>query len=193
MSRLAPRKKRRAVGGPAKPCAILGAKHQRRDLTIHDTTEDDARRGAPAPGRLLALDLGARRVGVAVCDEMRLSVRVLPAIRRSSWKKLVSEVARLAEDLDAAGLVLGLPLRLDGTEGDAALEARRLARNFELTLRLPIHLQDERLTTRAADEVLRDAKVSDAERTSRVDSEAAAAILRDFISQAGANGRAPHD
>ena len=154
-------------------------------MTTDDNTTDETGRGVPARGRLLALDPGARRVGVAVCDEMRISVRVLPAIRRSSWKKLVSEVARLAEGLGAAGLVVGLPLRLDGTEGDAALEARRLARNFALTLRLPVHLQDERLTSRAAEEVLRDAKLSDAERAARIDSEAAAAILRDFISQAG--------
>jgi putative Holliday junction resolvase len=154
-------------------------------LTIHDTTTDDVRRGIPAPGRLLALDLGERRVGVAVCDEMRISVRALPAIQRSSWKKLVSAVARLAEDFDAAGLVVGLPLRLDGAGGDAAREARRLAGNFELSLRLPVHLQDERLTSRAAEELLRDAKLTDAERAARIDSEAAATILRDFISQAG--------
>ncbi|MCA1631298.1 MAG: Holliday junction resolvase RuvX [Acidobacteria bacterium] len=152
-------------------------------MTDHTTT-DGRSPGIPFPGRLLALDLGARRVGVAVCDEMRLSVRALPAIRRSSWKKLVSEVARLAEQFGAAGLVVGLPLRLDGTEGDAALETRRLARNFELTLRLPVHMQDERLTSRAAEEVLREAKLSDAERAARIDSEAAATILRDFISRA---------
>jgi putative Holliday junction resolvase len=133
-------------------------------------------------GRLLALDLGAKRVGVAVCDEMRLTARPLPAIPRESWKKLVGAVARLVRDFDARGLVLGLPLRLDGTEGDAALETRRLARNFQLTLGLPVHLQDERLTSRAAIETLRDAQRSDAEIAADVDSEAAAIILRDFIS-----------
>jgi putative Holliday junction resolvase len=131
---------------------------------------------------LLALDLGARRVGVAVCDEMRLAVRPLPAIPRKSWKKLVASVAQFARDFDAVGLVLGLPLRLDGTEGDAATEVRRLARNFALTLRLPVHLQDERLTTRAAEEGLRDEGTTDEERAARLDSEAAAIILRDFIS-----------
>ena len=165
-------------------------KHLLNDKMTDDATTDDERRGIPAPGRLLALDLGARRVGVAVCDEMHISVRVLPAIRRSSWKKLVAEVARLAGELDAAALVIGLPLRLDGTEGDAALEARRLARNFELTLGLPVYLQDERLTSRAAEEVLRDENLSDAERAARIDSEAAATILRDFISRDGVNGRA---
>lgn len=135
-----------------------------------------------APGRLLALDLGARRVGVAVCDEMRLTVRPLPAIRRASWKKLVAAVAQLVREFDAQELVLGLPLRLDGTEGDAAQEARRLARNFALTLHCPVRLQDERLTTRAAEETLRDERTSDRERVGRIDSEAAAIILRDFLS-----------
>lgn len=145
-------------------------------------TSDEGASDAPR-GRLLALDLGARRIGVALCDEMRLSVRPLPAIPRKSWKKLVASVARLVSDFDAAGLVLGLPLRLDGTEGDAAAEVRRLARNFSLTLRLPVHLQDERLTTRAAEEGLRDEGATDEERAARIDSEAAAVILRDFISR----------
>lgn len=155
------------------------------DLANDYITADDTTRRIDAPGRLLALDLGLRRIGVAVSDEMRISVCALPAIKRSSWKKLVAQVAAMVKDLDATGLVVGLPLRLDGTEGDAAREARRLARNFQLTIRLPVHLQDERLTTRAADETLRDAKVSDAERAARVDGEAAAAILRDFISATG--------
>jgi putative Holliday junction resolvase len=146
---------------------------------------DEAERDA-ARGRLIALDVGARRVGVAVSDEMRLSVRPLPAIRRESWKKLVAAVAQLVSEFDAAGLVLGLPLRLDGSEGDAALEARRLAKNFGLTLKCPVHLQDERLTTRAADEALRDEHVSDEARAGRIDSEAAAIILRDFIASEAA-------
>ncbi len=149
------------------------------------TTDEPA--GVAPRGRLLALDLGARRVGVAVCDEMRLAVRPLPAIQRKSWKKLATSVARLARDFDAVGLVLGLPLRLDGTEGDAAAEVRRLARNFSLTLELPVQLQDERLTTRAAEEGLRDEGATDEERAARLDSEAAAIILRDFISNDAAH------
>jgi putative Holliday junction resolvase len=135
-------------------------------------------------GRLLALDLGARRVGVAVSDEMRLSVRPLPAIARRSWKKLLAAVAQLVRDFDAAGVVLGLPLRLDGTEGDAAQEAHRLARNFKLSLNLPVYLQDERLTSRAAEESLRESGVSNKELAASVDSQAAAIILRDFIARA---------
>jgi putative Holliday junction resolvase len=137
----------------------------------------------PASGRLLALDPGTRRVGVAVSDEMRLTARPLPAIARASWKKLLAAVTQLVRDFDAAGVVLGLPLRLDGTEGDAAHEARRLARNFELSLGLPVYLQDERLTSRAAEESLRASGVSTKEIAVRVDSEAAVIILRDFMAR----------
>lgn len=134
-------------------------------------------------GRLLALDLGARRVGAAVCDEMRLSVRPLPAIARSSWKKLLREIADLCQSFDAKGVVVGLPLNLDGTEGEAAQDARRIARNLSLSLNLPIHLQDERLTSHAAERTLRSEGATDSEIAARVDSEAAALILSDFLAR----------
>jgi putative pre-16S rRNA nuclease len=134
-------------------------------------------------GRLLALDLGERRVGVAVSDELRITVRPLPPLQRTSWKRLLSTVAATLKSFDARGLVLGLPLRLDGTEGEAAFEARRIARNFQLSLRVPVYLQDERLTSREAEQVLRDEGHAREELRRRVDSEAAAIILRDFLAR----------
>ena len=89
----------------------------------------------------------------------------------------------IASSFDAQALVIGLPLNLDGTEGQAAKEARRLARNFELSLKAPVHLQDERLTTLEAEEALRVAGRSGADLRRYVDSESAAIILRDFISK----------
>lgn len=132
-------------------------------------------------GRLLALDLGAKRVGVALSDELRLTVRPLPALRRANWKQLGGEVAALCESFDVKGVVVGLPLRLDGTEGDAAADARRAAETLSAALRRPVHLQDERLTSFAAEEALREQGFSREEVRKRVDSEAAAIILRDFI------------
>lgn len=151
--------------------------------TDADTDREAVSTNRPASGRLLALDLGTRRVGVAVSDEMRVSVRPLPAIPRGSWKKLLAAVAQLVRDFDAAGVVLGLPLRLDGTAGDAAQEAHRLARNFKLSLATPVYLQDERLTSQAAEESLRASGISHEELARHVDSEAAAIILRDFIAR----------
>ncbi|HEX8473676.1 MAG TPA: Holliday junction resolvase RuvX [Pyrinomonadaceae bacterium] len=131
----------------------------------------------------MALDFGTRRVGVAISDELQLTVRTLPALRRTNWKSLVRALAELQQSFDVRMVVFGLPLRLDGTEGDAATEARRLAHNLSLTLQLPVHLQDERLTSRAAEEHLRDEGFKRADIKQRVDSEAAAIILRDFLSE----------
>jgi putative Holliday junction resolvase len=130
---------------------------------------------------LLAVDLGSKRVGVAVCDELRITVSPLPAIERRSWKDLLHRMAAIIESYDARGLVIGLPLSLDGTEGSAAAESRRLAENFQRSLNVPIYLQDERLTTVAAASRLRSGGRSDLDIEKEVDSEAAAVILRDFI------------
>jgi putative Holliday junction resolvase len=134
-------------------------------------------------GRILSLDLGTLRVGVAVCDELRMTVRPLQALPRTSWKRLLLAVSELCRQFDAESMVIGLPLRLDGSEGDAALEARRIARNLSLSLKLPIHLQDERLTSKEAEAALREAGYKGTEINARIDSEAAAIILRDYLSQ----------
>jgi putative Holliday junction resolvase len=132
-------------------------------------------------GRLLALDLGARRVGLAVSDELRITVNPLPPIERRSWKDLLRRVAAVIESYDARGLVIGLPLSLDGTEGSAAQNARATAEKFRRSLRVPVYLQDERLTTQAATAQLKAAGRSAAEIKRQVDSESATVILGDFI------------
>lgn len=132
-------------------------------------------------GRLLALDLGHKRVGVAVSDEMHVTVRPLQHLRRTNWKQLLRTVTELLREFDAQALVIGLPLSLDGNEGSAAQEARRLARNFALSLEIPVYLQDERLTSREAEEELRSFGHDAEAMRALVDSEAAAIILRDFI------------
>ncbi len=136
----------------------------------------------PAEGRILALDPGAKRVGAAACDEMRVAVRALPAIKRKSWKELLLQVKKLVSELDAVALVLGLPVNLDGTESENSADVRRWARNFSLSLEIPVFLQDERLTSVAAEENLRDRGVGDKDRKDLIDSEAAAVILEDFLS-----------
>ncbi|HLM57341.1 MAG TPA: Holliday junction resolvase RuvX [Pyrinomonadaceae bacterium] len=143
-------------------------------------------RGRLEQGRVLSLDLGEKRVGVAVSDESRLSVRPLEALPRTSWKRLLAAVSELCGSFDVVRVVVGLPLRLDGGEGEAAADARRIARNLELSIKLPVSLQDERLTSKAAEEELRAAGLTAEEIRKRVDSEAAAIILRDFLEGGGA-------
>jgi len=130
---------------------------------------------------LLAIDLGAKRVGVAVSDELRITVNPLPAIVRRSWKDFLRRIVALVETYDARGMVIGLPLRLDGVEGEAAQDARAVASKFQRSLGIPVYLQDERLTTFEAASDLRSAARSEQEIDAAVDSESAALILRDFI------------
>ncbi len=135
----------------------------------------------------MGLDLGLKRVGVAVSDELRLTVRPLPAIKRSNWKQLLRTIAELCRQFDVQTVVIGLPLRLDGTAGDAAHEAQRIATNLGLSLHLPVDLQDERLTSQEAEENLRAAGCTIEQIKARVDSEAATIILRDYLAQQNAS------
>lgn len=151
---------------------------------LKDNTSESLNTFSPSKklsGRLLALDLGEKRVGVAVSDELWITVRPLPFIRRTNWKQLLVVVADLLQTFDAQALVIGLPLNLDGTESEAAVEAQRLAGNFELSLKVPVYLQDERLTSKEAEEALCTTGHSSSELRNLVDGEAAAIILRDFI------------
>ncbi|MEO7969855.1 MAG: Holliday junction resolvase RuvX [bacterium] len=140
---------------------------------------NDIKDSVPAP--VLALDLGSKRVGVAVTDSLSISINRLDAIQRTNWKQLLRDVERLALRFDAKTLVIGLPLKLNGSFGDAALVTRRTAVKFARSLRLPVYLQDERLSSAEAEENLRAAGVRAEEIGKHVDSEAAALILRDFL------------
>jgi putative Holliday junction resolvase len=132
---------------------------------------------------VLALDLGAKRVGVAVSDEMRLTVRTLRALTGTNWKQLVKALASLCVEFDVRQVVLGLPLRLEGGEGEAAARVREAARKMELTLRLPVDFQDERLTSKSAESALRRRGLSEREVLAGADSEAAAIILSDYLAR----------
>jgi putative Holliday junction resolvase len=125
--------------------------------------------------------MGSKRVGLAVSDELRLTVRPLQPLPRTPWKRLLSSLAELCVRFDVRSIVLGLPLRLDGTEGDAAVEVRRIARNLQLSLKLPLFYQDERLTSKDAEASLRERGLQGFEISGRIDSEAASIILSDFL------------
>ena len=141
----------------------------------------------------MAIDLGTKRVGLAVTDELQITVTALERIERRSWKDLLRRVAAIIERFDARALIVGLPLNMDLTEGAAAEEARRIAENFRKSLNVPVFMQDERLTSIAAETELKEGGVPAAEIQDRVDSESAAIILRDFLAERVAPGRIQED
>lgn len=133
-------------------------------------------------GPVLALDLGEKLIGAAVSDERLVTTQRLQPLKRSNWKKLLQDVRQLLETFDAKTIVVGLPLRMDGSEGEAAENVRRLATNLAKSVQQPVYLQDERLTSLAAMENLKAEGRTADEIPAMVDGEAAALILRDFLS-----------
>jgi len=132
-------------------------------------------------GPILALDPGEKLVGAAVSDENLITIKRLPPLKRSNWKKLLQDVLSLVERFDVKTVVIGLPLSLDGTEGEAAQNVRRLAQNLARSVSIPVFLQDERLTSFEAMENLKAEGKRREDIPALIDGEAAALILRDFL------------
>jgi len=132
-------------------------------------------------GRIIGLDPGTKRVGLAVSDELRLIATPLESLERKSWKKLLSDVQKVILQYDAAALVIGLPLNTDGSESLMSSEAREMARKFALSLQIPVILQDERVTSYEARQRLWARGVQIDKTKALVDSEAASIILSDFL------------
>ena len=132
-------------------------------------------------GPVLALDLGQKLVGAAVSDAILITIKRLDPLKRTNWKRLLKDVQSIIQRFDVRTLVIGLPLSLDGAYGSAAKNAEHVARNFARSLTLPVYLQDERLTSFEARASLLSEKRKPAEIADRIDGEAAAVILRDFL------------
>ncbi|HEY8224137.1 MAG TPA: Holliday junction resolvase RuvX [Pyrinomonadaceae bacterium] len=130
---------------------------------------------------VLALDLGQKTVGVAVSDHLSITIKRVDPLERSNWKDLLRNVAALIERFDAQTLVIGLPLSLDGVSRSAAEQVEKLALNFARSLKVPVYLQDERLTSEEARASLREQGYNTSDMERLIDSEAAAIILRDFL------------
>lgn len=131
--------------------------------------------------RWLGLDLGTRTIGLATSDEEGIVATPLRTIGRVGVAGDVAAVASVVEEVGAGGLVLGLPLTLEGVEGQAVRRVRAFGEALAARLDCPIHYQDERFSTAAAERVLIAADLSRRRRKQVVDHVAAALILQAFL------------
>ncbi|HKE05511.1 MAG TPA: Holliday junction resolvase RuvX [Blastocatellia bacterium] len=133
--------------------------------------------------RLMAIDYGERSVGVAISDELQLTVRPLTTIRREKQKfaQLIHRISELVAENGIATLVVGLPLNMDGTRGAAVERVESFISELRRSVLIPIVTVDERLTSHEADRMLRDMGVGPRERRARSDEYAAMIILQDYI------------
>ena len=144
-------------------------------------TASEFRAALPAGGRLLGLDVGTKTIGTALCDAGWTIASAAELIRRAKFTKDLESLRALAEAQSVAGIVIGLPLNLDGTDSPRTQSTRAFARNLETPLGLPILLWDERWSTQAVTRTLIDADASRARRAELVDKMAAAYILQGAI------------
>jgi len=132
----------------------------------------------PAKGVLIGLDPGTKTIGVAATDASRILCSPVETIPKL---KLVPALARLFEvydDRQGAGFVVGLPLNTDGSQGPRVQSVRTLVSNLLKLRDIPVAFQDERYSTVAVDEIMRDLSFTEQRRSDRIDAMAAAMILR---------------
>jgi putative Holliday junction resolvase len=138
------------------------------------------RAALPEGGRLLGLDVGTKTIGTALCDAGWTIASAAALVRRTRFARDLEALRRLIADQRAAGIVIGLPLNMDGSDSPRTQSVRAFARNL-LALGLPILLWDERWSTQAVTRTLIDADASRARRAELVDKMAAAYILQGAI------------
>lgn len=138
----------------------------------------DAAAVLPPRGVLIGLDLGSKTIGVAASDPDRRVAAPVETIARQRFLLDAGRILALAAERRATGLVLGLPINMDGSEGPRAQSTRAFARNLARLTELPIALWDERLSTAAVERALIAADASRAKRKTVIDQHAAAYILQ---------------
>ncbi|MBI4469723.1 MAG: Holliday junction resolvase RuvX [Acidobacteria bacterium] len=131
--------------------------------------------------KLLAVDYGTKRIGLATCDEFQITTRGLETMLSEGLTRDAVKLAAVAEQTGCGAILVGLPLHLDGTAGRSANRVLALARELRNATHRPVHLMDERLTSREADERLGERAGRRDRQPGRRDQEAARIILEDYL------------
>lgn len=139
---------------------------------------EDFARSLPPYGAIAGLDFGDKTIGVAISDTFRSVATPLRTIRRVKFTVDAEALLALLRERQAVGIVLGLPLNMDGTEGPRVQKTRAFARNLSRLTDLPMGFWDERLSTVAAERALLEADMSRAKRAEVIDHVAAGYILQ---------------
>lgn len=140
-----------------------------------------ARKSNDSKARVLALDYGRRRVGLAVSDEMGITARPLGTLERKNRRTDMARLGRIVRENGVGRIVVGYPLNMDGTVSEMAEEAARFGARLERELKLPVELLDERLTSWEAEQTLRKKQGGKKSAPDAVDELAAAILLREYL------------
>jgi putative holliday junction resolvase len=130
---------------------------------------------------VLGLDVGSRRIGIAISDPLGITAQGLETLRSKNKKHDFSYLYRIIRDYEVKEIVVGLPLRMSGAEGAQAEKIQAFAEDLHKHFKLPVHLWDERLTSAEANRILRETDLSIEKRTQAVDRMAAILILQNWM------------
>ena len=134
-----------------------------------------------ATSRLMALDLGSKTIGIAFSDYRLKIATARETLQRTKFTKDADVIIDLATNENVFAIVLGMPFNMDGSEGPRAQSTRAFVRNFAKRSDLPIFLQDERLSSWAAEQAMLEADMSRKKRAEKIDAIAAAIILQGVL------------
>ena len=143
------------------------------------------------PHRVLGLDVGARRIGLAVTDPLGITAQGLETLERKNKKHDFAYLNRVLREYDVKEIVVGLPLRMSGEEGTQSEKIRIFAEQLGKKFGLPVHFWDERLTSAEANRFLRASELSIEKRAKAVDRMAAVLILQGWMERKGLNSGSP--
>jgi putative Holliday junction resolvase len=136
---------------------------------------------SPRVTRILAIDYGTRRMGLAVTDELGVTAQGLPTLHRTNKRNDYDHLRRTIKQYTVGEIVVGLPLRMSGEAGTQSGKVEEFAETLRDRFKLPVHLFDERLTSVEANRVLDETEISDRRRKEVVDQLAAVLILQAFM------------
>ncbi len=135
----------------------------------------------PRVTRILAVDHGSRRIGLAVTDELGVTAQGLPTLHRTTKRNDFDHLRRTLKQYNVVEIVVGLPLRMSGEQGTQSEKVEAFAEELRARFKLPVHLFDERLTSVEANRLLDETDISDRRRKEVVDRLAAVLILQAFL------------
>ncbi|MGA7400989.1 MAG: Holliday junction resolvase RuvX [Terracidiphilus sp.] len=138
-----------------------------------------------AAGRILGLDVGSRRIGIAVSDPLGITAQGLETLQRRNKRTDLAALEAVIRKYSVREIVVGLPLRMSGAEGTQSDKMQVFAEELRKRFRLPVHLWDERLTSAEANRLLRETDLSIEKRAKAVDRMAAVLILQGWMENRG--------
>jgi putative pre-16S rRNA nuclease len=149
--------------------------------------------GSPgrAVQRVLGLDVGSKRIGIAISDPLGITAQGLETLQRQNKRLDFEKLSKLVRDYQVAEIVVGFPLRMSGAEGIQAEKMQRFAQELRERIGLPVHLWDERLSSAEANRLLRETEMSIKRRGQVVDQMAAVLILQSWMEHRSLEDRIP--